>query len=94
MLNRLLLRLGLAVVDLDLVSRALASDVLRVHDVMVLEKHGTLRELRRRYAIAAVETGLPIAAQGQVAAMAWKHIRAARDEQPQATGNGKEFSFY
>lgn len=93
MLTSLLLRLGLAVVDLDLVARALASDILRVHDVAVLDEAGTVRELKRRYAVTAVETGLPIAAQGKVAALAWRHIEAARETQPQAF-HGKEFGFY
>ncbi len=92
MLTRLLLHLNLAVCDLDLIARALAADLLRVHDVDVLAQYGTVRELRRRYAMLAVETGLPIGAQERVSEMAWGYIAAAQDE-PQAV-NRKEFSFY
>ena len=94
MLTRLLLRFGLAVVNLDLIARALALAIIRVHDLEMLERSGTEKELRRRYAILATETGLPIAAQGQVAAMAWGYIAAARDETPSPPTNRKEFSFY
>lgn len=93
MIARLLLLLNLACVDLDLVARALAADVLRVHDAAVLDEPGTLRELRRRYVLVAVETGLPVAAQARVATLAWQYIRAARDEMPD-TVNRREFSFY
>lgn len=92
MIARLLLLLNLCVVDLDLVARALAADVLRVHEVAVLDEVGTLRELRRRYVLVAVETGLPVRAQARVAALAWGYIAAARDEQPPI--NRREFSFY
>lgn len=93
MLTRLLLFFRLAVVDLDLVARALAADLLRVHDATVLDEPGTLRELRRRYVLVAVETGLPVSAQARVAALAWGYVAAARDEQPN-TVNRREFSFY
>ncbi len=93
MITKWLLWFGLAVVDLDLVARALASDVLRVHEVDMLDQPGTLRELRRRYAMVAVGTGLPIEAQARVAEMAWSYIAAARDA-PQGVANRKEFSFY
>ena len=93
MIARLLLFFGYGLVDLDLVARSLASDVLRVHDVDVLDAVSTQRELRRRYAMTAVETGLPVSAQGKVAALAWGHIAAAQDEQSK-TVNRREFSFY
>jgi len=93
MIARILLYFGLALVDLDLVARALAADVLRVHDVAVLDEPGTLRELRRRYVLVAVETGLPVSAQARVAALAWRYIVAARDAMPD-TVNRREFSFY
>lgn len=93
MITRLLLRFGFAVVDLDLVARQIAADVLRVHDVDVLEPRGTMQELRRRYAVVAVETGLPVGAQGKVAEMAWAYIAAAQAE-PRPAPNRKEFSFY
>lgn len=93
MITRLLLLLNLCVVDLDLVARALAADVLRVHDAAVLDPPGTLRELRRRYVLVAVETGLPVTAQARVAELAWRYIVAARDAMPD-TVNRREFSFY
>lgn len=93
MIANLLLRFGLALVDLDLVARTLAHDILRLHDVDVLDEPGTLRELRRRYAMLAVETGLPIAAQARVAAMAWGYIRAAQSAGTNVV-NRREFSFY
>lgn len=92
MITRILLRFGLAVVDLDLVARQIAADVLRVHDVDVLEPHGTRQELRRRYAVVAVEVGLPVTAQARVADMAWTYIAAAQQE-PTRTDR-REFSFY
>lgn len=92
MLTKLLLFFGFAVVDLDLVARSLASDVLRVHDVDVLEQTGAIRELRRRYALTAVETGLPIAAQAKVAGMAWDYVNAARATQ--SAPNRRGFGFY
>lgn len=94
MLSRLLLRFGLCLVNLDLVARALAIDIIRLHNLDVLERSGTERELRRRYAEMATATGLPIAAQWQVAEMAWGYIAAARDEQPSKPVNRKEFTFY
>ncbi len=93
MLTSLLLRLGIAVVNLDLVARVLAADVLRVHEVDVLDPYGTLHELRRRYASLAVETGLPMAAQRKVADMAWGYIAQAQ-EQPSEPSNRREFTFY
>ena len=93
MIARILLYFRLAVVDLDLVARALAADVLRVHDATVLDEAGTLRELRRRYVLVAVETGLPVSAQRRVSVLAWRYIVAARDEMPD-TVNRREFSFY
>lgn len=92
MISRLLLRLGLAVVDLDLVARVLAADVLRVHEPGTLDHYGTLQELRRRYVSTAVETGLPLVAQAKVADMAWAYIAAAQNEP--VVVNRKEFSFY
>ena len=93
MITRLLLRLGLAVVDLDLVARVLAANVLHVHEAGVLDQPGTLRELRRRYTVVAIETGMPIGAQARVAEMAWRYIAQAQ-VQPAAPSNRKEFSFY
>jgi hypothetical protein len=92
MIANLLLRFGLVVVSLDLVARQLASDVLRTHDVDILDGSGTLQFLRRRYVVVAVETGLPVEAQAKVAQMAWQYIVAARAEP--AIVNRKEFSFY
>lgn len=92
MIARLLLLLGLAVIDLDLVARALASNILHTHDVDVLDSDGTIRELRRRYTMVAIETGLPIAAQRKVADMAWRYIAEAQTEPGEV--NRKEFSFY
>lgn len=92
MITKLLLRFGIAVVNLDLVARQIAADVLRVHDVDVLEPHGTHQELRRRYASVAVEVGLPVSAQERVAEMAWTYIKAAQ-KVPQPTSR-REFSFY
>jgi hypothetical protein len=94
MLSRLLLLLRIAVVDLDLVSRALATDLIRTHDIDVLDAYGTQKELRRKYAVVATQTGLPIHAQRKVAEMAWEHVAAAQDRQEEAKGNRKEFSFY
>lgn len=94
MLNKLLLRLGLALVDLDLVARVLAADLMRGQDLDVLEANGTKRELRRKYAAVALETGLPLAAQEKVGEMAWQYMAAARDEQKPQAVNRKEFSFY
>ncbi len=93
LLTSLLLRFGIAVVNLDLVARVLAADVLRVHEVDVLDPYGTLHELRRRYASLAVETGLPMAAQRKVADMAWGYIAQAQGETV-ATANRREFTFY
>jgi hypothetical protein len=95
MLTRILLYFGIALIDLDLVARALASDMLRLHgpDIVTLDEYGATRELKRRYALLAIEAGLPIAAQAAVAQMAWKMIATASDEFPK-TGNRKEFSFY
>jgi hypothetical protein len=95
MLTRILLYFGIALIDLDLVARALASDMLRLHgpDIVTLDEYGATRELKRRYALLAIEAGLPIAAQATVAGMAWKMITTASDEFPK-TGNRKEFSFY
>lgn len=92
MITRILLRFGLAVVDLDLVARQIAADVLRVHDVDVLNADTTHQELRRRYAVVAVETGLPVSAQRKVADIAWAYIAAAQAEPTQV--NRKEFSLY
>lgn len=93
MITRFLLRFGLVLVDLAPVARALAADVMRTHDVDVLDTYGTQRALRRRYALWATQTGLPIAAQRKVAEMAWTYIVAAQDKPPQAQSH-KEFSFY
>lgn len=93
MITKWLLWFGLAVVDLDLIARALASDVLRVHEVDMLDQPGTLRELRQRYARIAVETGLPVEAQARAAEMAWRYITAAQDA-PQGVVNHEGFSFY
>lgn len=93
MIHRILLYFGLSIVSLDLVARALASDILRTHDVTLLDTHGTVQELRRRYAMVATETGLPMHAQGRVAEMAWRYVAAAQ-AQPQADANRREFSFY
>lgn len=94
MLTRILLYFGIAIIDLDLVARALASDMLRLHgpDVATLSEQGTVRELQRKYALLAIETGLPMAAQRAVARMAWAHLRAAGA--PPDPNRGKEFSFY
>ena len=92
MIARILLRFGIAVVDLDLVARQIAADVLRVHDVDVLEQTGTHQELRRRYAVVAVEVGLPVSAQRKVADIAWAYIAAAQAE-PQRVDR-REFGFY
>lgn len=93
MITWLLLRWGLAVVDLDHVARALAAHLLRTHgaDVATLEQAGTVRELRRLYAVLATESGLPTTAQARVAELAWRYVVAAQDG-PQATSRG--FSFY
>ena len=94
MLTRILLYFGIALIDLDLVARALASDMLRLHgsDVATLSETGTLRELQRKYALLAVETGLPMDAQRTVARMAWAFMRAA-GALPDPN-RSKEFSFY
>ena len=92
MIHRILLYFGLSIVSLDLVARALAADILRTHDVTLLDDYGTVQELRRRYAMVATETGLPLHAQARVAQMAWAYVRAARD-QTQVSGD-REFSFY
>lgn len=94
MLARLLLRLGIAIVDLDLVARALSMEIIRTHDLEVLDVTGTQTELRRRYAAIATQTGLPIAAQRRVAEMAWAYIAAARDETVMGATNRKDFSLY
>jgi hypothetical protein len=95
MITRILLYFGIAIIDLDLVARALASDILRMHgaDIVTLEAEGTRREMRRKYAILATETGLPIQAQRKAADMAWSFIRAAQDD-PDYTEVRKDFSFY
>jgi len=93
MITRILSYFGLTLVSLDLVARALASDLLRTHNIDVLDEYGTLQELRRRYVLVAVETGLPVTVQAQVAQMAWGYIVAARSTQAQPT-HRKEFSFY
>jgi predicted kinase len=93
MIARFLAHFGLALVDLDLVARALAADLLRTHEVAVLDSYGTQQELRRQYALLATQTGLPIHAQRQVAQMAWQYVAAAQEAQAQ-TPNRKEFSFY
>ena len=92
MITRILLRFGIAIVDLDLVARQIAADVLRVHDVDALEKYGTMQELRRRYAVVAVEVGLPVSAQRKVADIAWAYIVAAQASPQKA--DRREFSFY
>ena len=93
MITWLLLHLGIAVIDLDHVARALAAHMLRTHgaDVATLEPHGTQRELRRLYAVIATESGLPVAAQAKVGRMAWQYIAAAQDAPQTPT---REFSFY
>ena len=93
MITRILAYFGLALAPLDLIARALASDLLRTHNIDVLDEYGTLQELRRRYVLVAVETGLPMHVQAQVARLAWGYIVAARSAQAQPT-NRKEFSFY
>lgn len=94
MLTRILLYFGIALIDLDLVARALASDMLRMHghEVSTLDEYGTVRELKRKYAVLATETGLPVAAQRKVAEMAWTHLQAAGASPD--PNRGKEFSFY
>jgi hypothetical protein len=94
MLTRLLLLFHISLVDLDLVARALATDLIRTHDLDVLDSYGTQKELRRKYAVVSVQTGLPIHAQRKVAEMAWQYVAAARDTQEEAERNRKEFSFY
>lgn len=93
MITWLLLRFGLAVIDLDHVARALAAHLLHTHgaDVATLEQAGTVRELRRLYAVLATESGLPTVAQARVADMAWRYVVAAQDRPQTAT---REFSFY
>jgi hypothetical protein len=91
MITWLLLRFGIALVDLDLVARTLAAHILNTHEPATLEYSGTLRELRRMYAVTAVETGLPAEAQARVADMAWRYVATA---QTQPTTEGAGFSFY
>lgn len=94
MITRLLLRFGFALVRLDLVARILAAETMRGQDVSMLEMHGTQKELRRKYALVALETGLPNEAQDKVGEMAWAYIAAARDEKPQPQVRREGFSFY
>ena len=91
MIAKLLLRLNLAVVNLDHIARALASDIVRTHDVDYLDPNGTQRELRRKYIVLAIESGLPGAAANQVAARAWQIMNEAHEKPIPA---GKDFSFY
>ena len=94
MIARILLRFGFGLVNLDLVARVLAADLMRGQDLSVLNAENTTKELRRKYALVAMETGMPLAAQKRVGDMAWRYMAAARDEQPQPPVNRKEFSFY
>lgn len=92
MITRILLHFGLVLFPLDSLARALASGIVSTHDLAVLDEAGTVRELRRRYAAIAIDTGLPVDAQRAVADAAWRYVVQARGE-PQPV-NRKEFSFY
>lgn len=94
MLTRILLAFGIAIVHLDLTARVLADDILRLHkdDVARLDAAGTVRELKRKYAVLATETGLPMGAQAKVAEMAWRYVAAAAGNTSASVG--REFSFY
>ena len=93
MFTKLLLHYGYVLTPLDSMARVLASSVVATHDLDTLDQAGTVRELKRRYANIAIETGLPIEAQGKVADMAWGYIARAREQKPRATNN-REFRFY
>lgn len=93
MISKFLLHFALALVNLDLVARLLAIEIMRYHELDTLNEENTQAELRRRYANIATQTGLPIEAQEQVAKMAWGHIAAARDETP-TERNRSGFNFY
>jgi len=92
MIDRILLYFGMALAPLDLVARALAANIVQTHDLYTLDEAGTVRELQRRYASIAIETGLPMGAQRQVATMAWRYIAQARDEKPR--GGDKYLRLY
>src|SRR5690606_18445379 len=85
MIAWLLARLNLACVDLDLIARALAADVLRVHgvDVHALNEQQARREIHVRYTELAVRTGLPEQAGKRVADLVWRYIRQAQAHAPQ-----------
>jgi hypothetical protein len=91
-LSRILLHFGLCLFPIDATARALASSIVQTHDLDALDQAGTVRELRRRYANIAIETGLPIDVQQAVADAAWRYIAQARGERP--APNNKEFRFY
>lgn len=92
-MTQLLLWLGIALVRLDPIARALALGIVDTHDLLTLSDADTVQELRRRYASLAIQTGLPLDAQGQVADMAWRYVAQVRDDTPPGTV-GHYFSFY
>jgi hypothetical protein len=87
---------GRATVDLDLVARVLAHRILDGNngDSLPFDEYGTTQQLKTAYVRIAIETGLPVNAQSEVARRAWAYIaKAQEDEQPDPE-TGKEFSFY
>lgn len=93
MLNWILLRFGFCVLPLDHVARALAAAIVDSHDLTTLSDADTIQELRRRYVSIAIQTGLPLAVQQQVARDAWHYIDQARG--PDVPGTvGRYFTFY
>jgi hypothetical protein len=96
MLTWILLKFGLALIDFDLIARALAARLLRIHgsDIDTLNPQGSQQELGRHYAILAVEAGLPVAAKKRVAKLAWRYIEQAQNNPIPSLNSRKEFSFY
>lgn len=92
-MKHLLLWMGIALVRLDPIARALALGIVDTHDLTTLSDVDTVQELRRRYASLAIQTGLPLDAQKQIADMAWDYVVRARNDVAQGTV-GYYFSFY
>lgn len=93
MLRWVLLRLGLATVDLGRVAQALADGLLDDYDPAELDPQPTRQYLRTRYMRLVNQWGLPADCCEEVARRAWAAIAVLREDEPDAATSDK-FAFY
>ena len=78
-MQRLLMSLGYAVLDMDAVARAMASRVLSDFDPVTLDPLTCTQYFRTRYMRLVSDYGLPADACVDVADRAWRIVAKARD---------------